>query len=118
MKLLSSNTHAHIHIHVHVQVHVHVHVHVHVYIHINEKSTNIKPYSPYNAHHVHVHVLLYPFFPSSAYVSMFMRHLCEPDTPNSVTHTDGVPKMSVPRQNILTRIGVMKLIKNKVQKYY
>ena len=55
-------------------------------------------------------------FSYSAYVSMFMRHLCEPDTPNSVTHTDGVPKMSVPRQNILTRIGVMKLIKNKVHK--
>ncbi|XP_019855875.1 PREDICTED: chromodomain-helicase-DNA-binding protein 5-like isoform X1 [Amphimedon queenslandica] len=53
----------------------------------------------------------------NAYVSMFMRHLCEPDTPNSVTHTDGVPKMSVPRQNILTRIGVMKLIKNKIDQY-
>ncbi len=50
----------------------------------------------------------------SAYVASFMKHLCEPDTPNSEIYSDGVPKNAVSRQNILTRIGVLKLILNKV----
>ena len=45
---------------------------------------------------------------------MFMRHLCEPEVPNTECYADGVPKNSIPRQNILTRIGMLRLIKNKV----
>lgn len=44
---------------------------------------------------------------------MFMRHLCEPELPNSNTYSDGVPKDTIPRQNILTRIGIMRLLRNK-----
>lgn len=50
----------------------------------------------------------------SAYIGMFMRHLCEPEVPNTEYFADGVPKNSIPRQNILTRIGMLRLIKNKV----
>lgn len=51
----------------------------------------------------------------SAYVNMFMRHLCEPDNPEATTYSDEVPKETVSRQNILTRIGIMRLVRNKVQ---
>ena len=46
---------------------------------------------------------------------MFMRHLCEPDNPDALTYTDEVPKETVSRQNILTRIGIMRLVRNKVR---
>ena len=50
----------------------------------------------------------------SAYVNMFMRHLCEPDLPSTDCYGDGVPKDNVPRQNVLTRIGMIRLVRNKV----
>ena len=50
----------------------------------------------------------------SAYVNMFMRHLCEPDVPSTDCYGDGVPKDNVPRQNVLTRIGMIRLVRNKV----
>ena len=49
---------------------------------------------------------------------MFMRHLCEPDNPDATTYSDEVPKETVSRQNILTRIGIMRLVRNKVHKLY
>ena len=61
---------------------------------------------PHTHTHTHTH---------SAYVNMFMRHLCEPDTPTSTTYSDGVPKEGASRQNILTRIGIMRLVRNKVR---
>lgn len=49
-----------------------------------------------------------------AYVSLFMRHLCEPGADNSDTFADGVPREGLSRQHVLTRIGVMSLIRKKV----
>lgn len=48
-----------------------------------------------------------------AYVSLFMRHLCEPGADNSETFADGVPREGLSRQHVLTRIGVMSLIRKK-----
>lgn len=53
----------------------------------------------------------------NAYVSLFMRHLCEPDNGNSHYFADGVPKEGLPRQQVLARIGVMGLIRRKVNEY-
>jgi len=50
-----------------------------------------------------------------AYVSLFMRHLCEPGADNAETFADGVPREGLSRQHVLTRIGVMSLIRKKVQ---
>lgn len=44
-----------------------------------------------------------------------MRHLCEPGADNSETFADGVPREGLSRQHVLTRIGVMSLIRKKVQ---
>jgi chromodomain-helicase-DNA-binding protein 4 len=52
-----------------------------------------------------------------AYVSLFMRHLCEPGADNSETFADGVPREALSRQHVLTRIGVMSLIRKKVQEF-
>uniref|UniRef100_A0AAR5QD67 Chromodomain-helicase-DNA-binding protein Mi-2 homolog n=1 Tax=Dendroctonus ponderosae TaxID=77166 RepID=A0AAR5QD67_DENPD len=52
-----------------------------------------------------------------AYVSLFMRHLCEPGADNSDTFADGVPREGLSRQHVLTRIGVMSLIRKKVQEF-
>ncbi|XP_055383518.1 chromodomain-helicase-DNA-binding protein Mi-2 homolog isoform X2 [Condylostylus longicornis] len=52
-----------------------------------------------------------------AYVSLFMRHLCEPGADNSETYADGVPREGLSRQHVLTRIGVMSLIRKKVQEF-
>lgn len=49
-----------------------------------------------------------------AYVSLFMRHLCEPGADNSENFADGVPREGLSRQHVLTRIGVMSLIRKKV----
>lgn len=49
-----------------------------------------------------------------AYVSLFMRHLCEPGADNADTFADGVPREGLSRQHVLTRIGVMSLIRKKV----
>lgn len=49
---------------------------------------------------------------------MFMRHLCEPsnDT-NQATFADGVPREGLSRQQVLTRIGIMSLIRKKIQEF-
>merc|ERR550525_1200537 len=52
-----------------------------------------------------------------AYVSLFMRHLCEPGSDNSEVFADGVPREGLSRQHVLTRIGVMSLIRKKVQEF-
>ena len=53
-----------------------------------------------------------------AYVSMFMRHLCEPSMDaNQATFADGVPREGLSRQQVLTRIGIMSLIRRKVQEF-
>ncbi|XP_022245679.1 chromodomain-helicase-DNA-binding protein Mi-2 homolog isoform X2 [Limulus polyphemus] len=52
-----------------------------------------------------------------AYVSLFMRHLCEPGADNSETFADGIPREGLSRQHVLTRIGVMSLIRKKVQEF-
>lgn len=53
-----------------------------------------------------------------AYVAMFMRHLCEPGGDhNQQTFADGVPRDGMSRQQILTRIGIMSLIRKKVMEY-
>lgn len=49
-----------------------------------------------------------------AYVSLFMRHLCEPGADGAETFADGVPREGVSRQHVLTRIGVMSLVRKKV----
>ena len=49
-----------------------------------------------------------------AYVNMFMRHLCEPETA-SPTFLDGVPKEGLVRNAVLTRMGLMRLVRNKVR---
>merc|ERR1739844_248403 len=52
-----------------------------------------------------------------AYVSLFMRHLCEPGSESVETFADGVPREGISRQHVLTRIGVMSLIRKKVQEF-
>jgi chromodomain-helicase-DNA-binding protein 4 len=52
-----------------------------------------------------------------AYVSLFMRHLCEPGADNAETFADGVPREGLSRQHVLTRLGVMSLIRKKVQEF-
>lgn len=49
-----------------------------------------------------------------AYVSLFMRHLCEPGADGAETFADGVPREGLSRQHVLTRIGVMSLVRKKV----
>lgn len=46
-----------------------------------------------------------------------MRHLCEPGADNAETFADGVPREGLSRQHVLTRIGVMSLIRKKVQEF-
>nr|KAG5696298.1 hypothetical protein BaRGS_027908 [Batillaria attramentaria] len=52
-----------------------------------------------------------------AYVSLFMRHLCEPGADNAETFADGVPREGLSRQHVLTRIGIMSLVRKKVGSY-
>lgn len=67
-----------------------------------------------------VHVLLsslhavYLLLVARAYVSLFMRHLCEPGADGAETFADGVPREGLSRQHVLTRIGVMSLVRKKV----
>lgn len=51
---------------------------------------------------------------SRAYVSLFMRHLCEPGADGAEAFADGVPREGLSRQHVLTRIGVMSLVRKKV----
>uniref|UniRef100_A0A673FTP4 Chromodomain-helicase-DNA-binding protein 4-like n=1 Tax=Sinocyclocheilus rhinocerous TaxID=307959 RepID=A0A673FTP4_9TELE len=53
-----------------------------------------------------------------AYVSLFMRHLCEPGADGAETFADGVPREGLSRQHVLTRIGVMSLIRKKVSELF
>ncbi|KAG7265657.1 hypothetical protein CRUP_016504, partial [Coryphaenoides rupestris] len=46
-----------------------------------------------------------------------MRHLCEPVADGSETFADGVPREGLCRQPVLTRIGVMSLVKKKIQEF-
>lgn len=50
-------------------------------------------------------------------MSLFMRHLCEPGADGAETFADGVPREGLSRQHVLTRIGVMSLIRKKVMLY-
>lgn len=52
-----------------------------------------------------------------AYLSLFMRHLCEPGSDHADTFADGVPREGLSRQHVLTRIGVISLIRKKVLEY-
>lgn len=52
-----------------------------------------------------------------AYLSLFMRHLCEPGSDNAETFADGVPREGLTRQQVLTRIGLLSLIRKKVLEY-
>ncbi|XP_078374198.1 chromodomain-helicase-DNA-binding protein 4-like isoform X2 [Oculina patagonica] len=52
-----------------------------------------------------------------AYVAMFLRHLCEPGTDNRETFNDGVPREGLHRTQVLTRIGIMSLIRKKVEEF-
>lgn len=52
-----------------------------------------------------------------AYVAMFLRHLCEPGTDNRETFNDGVPREGIQRTQVLTRIGIMSLIRKKVEEF-
>ncbi|XP_070491390.1 LOW QUALITY PROTEIN: chromodomain-helicase-DNA-binding protein Mi-2 homolog [Chironomus tepperi] len=52
-----------------------------------------------------------------AYVNLFMRHLCEPGADSAETFADGVPREGLSRQHVLTRIGVMSLIRKKVLEF-
>lgn len=47
-------------------------------------------------------------------MSLFMRHLCEPGADGAETFADGVPREGLSRQHVLTRIGVMSLVRKKV----
>lgn len=52
-----------------------------------------------------------------AYVALFMRHLCEPESmgqENNATYSDGTPRDGVAHQPILSRIGIMALVRKKV----
>ena len=49
-----------------------------------------------------------------AYVSLFLRHLCEPITEAAEKFADGVPREGLSHQHALTRIGMISLIKRKV----
>ncbi|CAF1281866.1 unnamed protein product [Rotaria sordida] len=52
-----------------------------------------------------------------AYVSLFMKHLCENTGENSETFSDGVPREGLSRHHVLSRIGIMSLIRKKVQEF-
>lgn len=52
-----------------------------------------------------------------SYVNLFMRHLCEPGADSVETFADGVPREGLSRQHVLTRIGVMSLIRKKVLEF-
>ena len=50
-----------------------------------------------------------------AYVSMFMRHMCEPDDETGTkAFSDGIPREGMSRHLVLTRMGIMRLVRNKV----
>ena len=48
-----------------------------------------------------------------AYTSLFISHLCEPGDPSATTFEDGVPKEGLNVGQVLTRIGIISLIRRK-----
>ena len=52
-----------------------------------------------------------------AYTSLFMRHLCEPCADSQEAFNDGVPREGLNRQLVLTRIGIMSLLRKKVNEF-
>uniref|UniRef100_A0AC35TG05 DNA helicase n=1 Tax=Rhabditophanes sp. KR3021 TaxID=114890 RepID=A0AC35TG05_9BILA len=52
-----------------------------------------------------------------AYASLFMRHLCEPANEHVEAYNDGVPREGLSRSHLLGRIGIMALIRRKVQEF-
>lgn len=52
-----------------------------------------------------------------AYASLFISHLCEPGDPSSTAFEDGVPKEGLNVGQVLTRIGIISLIRRKVFEY-
>ncbi|CAI4226575.1 unnamed protein product [Auanema sp. JU1783] len=52
-----------------------------------------------------------------AYTSLFMRHLCEPGADALDSFNDGVPREGLNRQTVLTRIGILSLIRRKCQEF-
>ncbi|CAF3381327.1 unnamed protein product [Rotaria socialis] len=52
-----------------------------------------------------------------AYVSLFMKHLCEHVPENADTFSDGVPREGLSRHHVLSRIGIMSLIRKKIQEF-
>ena len=46
-----------------------------------------------------------------------MRHLCEPGGDSAETFNDGVPREGLNRQHVLTRIGIMSLIRKKCMEF-
>ncbi|KAG5447792.1 choline dehydrogenase 5 [Clonorchis sinensis] len=52
-----------------------------------------------------------------AYISLFLRHLCEPETTTSDTFSDGVPREGIAPQHVLSRIGIMALVAKKVKEF-
>ncbi|KAK2159555.1 hypothetical protein LSH36_151g07062 [Paralvinella palmiformis] len=49
-----------------------------------------------------------------AYTALFMRHLCEPISEDSEFFLDGIPREGLSQQHVLTRVGMIALIKKKV----
>lgn len=46
---------------------------------------------------------------------MFMRHMCEPDDETGTKgFSDGIPREGMSRHLVLTRMGIMRLVRNKV----
>ncbi|KAI7684861.1 hypothetical protein SSS_03217 [Sarcoptes scabiei] len=52
-----------------------------------------------------------------AYTSLFITHLCEPGDPSLLTFEDGVPKEGLNKDQVLSRIGIISLIKRKVHEF-
>ncbi|XP_070562035.1 chromodomain-helicase-DNA-binding protein 4-like isoform X2 [Ptychodera flava] len=75
------------------------------------------PQDPYNSQWLVRDLRGKPEKHFKAYVSLFMRHLCEPGADGAETFADGVPREGLSRQHVLTRIGVMSLIRKKVQEF-
>ncbi len=84
-------------------------------IRVNVDTPDIYIYI-YNFFNIYFNLLGFGSF-FRAYVSLFMRHLCEPGADGAETFADGVPREGLSRQHVLTRIGVMSLVRKKVMSY-
>ncbi|KAK2710509.1 hypothetical protein QYM36_011889, partial [Artemia franciscana] len=52
-----------------------------------------------------------------SYASLFMRHLLESGNESDATFSDGVPRENICRQDVLTRMGILALIRKKVAEF-